>query len=244
MNTKIIEIYTSLYQQGPGSDKETKAALACVNNFLPAAPAVADFGCGTGRSTLVLAEALRDGYVTAVDNVQEFCAALRQTVASKGLGERVRVVESDMREISIDDGSLDLVWSEGAAYAIGFGEALWRWSAFLKTGGFCVVSECEWIRDDAPEEVRKYWADKYEGMRSAGRNKEKIRDLGLEIIDRRVLPEECWSAYYGQLLALLQADSSKEVVEYKEGVLEEQRIRERYGQYFGYSLYIMRKPRA
>ena len=36
---------------------------------------------------------------------------------------------------------IDLLWSEGAAYNIGFENALISWSASKNTGGFAVLSE-------------------------------------------------------------------------------------------------------
>ena len=43
----------------------------------------------------------------------------------------------------------DLLWSEGAAYNIGFANALATWATAIDPGGFA-VGELSWIREEAP----------------------------------------------------------------------------------------------
>ena len=47
----------------------------------------------------------------------------------------------DMRDIPTVFQQVDLLWSEGAAYYIGFASALAKWWAAIRSGGFLVVSE-------------------------------------------------------------------------------------------------------
>jgi ribosomal protein L11 methylase PrmA len=61
----FFTLYRGLPRQGPGSDACTREALKRLPT-LPASPRVVDVGCGSGRQTLVLAEALRTR-ILAVD---------------------------------------------------------------------------------------------------------------------------------------------------------------------------------
>src|SRR5262245_9271334 len=60
MDEAILRLFAGLPLQGPGADPETIRVLRSVMSDLPARPVVADFGCGTGRSSLALAAALQE----------------------------------------------------------------------------------------------------------------------------------------------------------------------------------------
>ena len=62
---------------------------------MPAKPAVADLGCGTGRSTLFLAERLGTR-VTAVELAGRFCERLAERAEQRGLSALVDVRCGDM----------------------------------------------------------------------------------------------------------------------------------------------------
>jgi 2-polyprenyl-3-methyl-5-hydroxy-6-metoxy-1,4-benzoquinol methylase len=71
----IIDLHKSANRQGPGGDEETEKAidLACIDRN--ASLKIADIGCGTGASTLVLARSL-NAEITAVDLFQDFLDVL------------------------------------------------------------------------------------------------------------------------------------------------------------------------
>ncbi len=48
-----------------------------------------------------------------------------------------------------------MLWSEGAAYNIGFSNALATWAPALIPDGFGVVSELSWLKEQAPDAVRQ-----------------------------------------------------------------------------------------
>lgn len=56
---------------------------------------------------------------------------------------------------------LDLIWSEGAIYNIGFEYGLNLWRSFLKKGGYIAVSEVSWFTDERPAEINDFWMDAY-----------------------------------------------------------------------------------
>jgi hypothetical protein len=44
-----------------------------------------------------------------------------------------------MEDLHLEASSLDLIWSEGAIYNMGFEKGLQSWHQFLKTGGYIAV---------------------------------------------------------------------------------------------------------
>jgi cyclopropane fatty-acyl-phospholipid synthase-like methyltransferase len=90
----FFRLFEGLPRQGPGSDACTRAALRRLPE-LPAAPRVLDLGCGSGRSALVLADALRTK-VIAVDNHQPFLEQLRASARARGLDELIEARCADM----------------------------------------------------------------------------------------------------------------------------------------------------
>lgn len=108
---------------GPGSDADTRAVL----RPLPSARfrTVIDAGCGTGRQTMVLASELQTT-IHAVDNYAPFLPHLNRRAAEAGIEHLVKTHCMDMADIPAVFRGIDLLWSEGAAYSIGFADALRR----------------------------------------------------------------------------------------------------------------------
>ena len=75
---------------------------------------------------------------------------------------------------------IDLLWSEGAAYNIGFPHALKTCHSAVKSGGLAVVSELAWLRDNVPAEVREFFQAGYPDMRSADENRSVAEDARLQ----------------------------------------------------------------
>ncbi|MCA1755725.1 MAG: class I SAM-dependent methyltransferase, partial [Spirochaeta sp.] len=103
------EVYGSLPRQGPGNRASAVKALAMCGQ-LPAPAAVLDLGCGVGGQTLQLAE-LVSGHITALDSHAPAIESLKQSVAERGLTERVSAVVGDMAHPGQKQESFDLIWS-------------------------------------------------------------------------------------------------------------------------------------
>lgn len=71
----LVDLQLGGVRQGPGSEAATRRAIELAGLRGRADLAVADLGCGTGASTLVLAGQL-DATITAVDLVPAFLARL------------------------------------------------------------------------------------------------------------------------------------------------------------------------
>ena len=122
----LIDLHKDGHRQGPGGDAQTELALdiAMVDRTAPLK--VADIGCGTGASTLVLARLL-NARITAVDFIQDFLTLLRERAENAGVAERISTLACSMDSLPFADEDLDIIWSEGAIYNIGFKKGVTEW---------------------------------------------------------------------------------------------------------------------
>ena len=67
-------------------------------------------------------------------------------------------------------GSIDLLWSEGAAYSISFEGALKAWRPFLTHNGYAVISEMSYFTDEVSDVVARYMEKVYLGIRTEAGN--------------------------------------------------------------------------
>jgi len=244
MDNAILRRFSELPLQGPGSDSETIRVLRLVASELSSKPIIADFGCGTGRSTLVLAETVKAATITALDTASVFIDVLRTRVQDLGLDSRVRPVVGNMLSPPIAPRTLDLVGSEGTAYAVGLAAALQVWQPLIHDEGRCVVSECEWLSGDRPPSVEAFWRENYPDMGDRDENVRRAQAAGFEVLATHVLSDEGWDAYYGALTSAL-ATVPKGTIQpwFASGIAREIEIR-RLGQHcFGYVFYVLRPRR-
>jgi trans-aconitate methyltransferase len=187
-------LFGGMEKLGPGGDEHTLHML----RRLPARrfDVVVDAGCGTGRQTLALARELGT-LVHAVDSHEPFLRDLERRAAQAGLGDLVRTHCMDMREIPAAFGRIDLLWSEGAAYNIGFTNALETWAPAL---GLAVVSELAWLHDAIPDAARDFFSAGYPDMRGVDANVAAAEAAGYEVLETYTLPAEAWvDGYYDVL---------------------------------------------
>lgn len=195
--SRIHDFFARLPRQSPGSAEDTLAALGHLPGLPPGAR-VADFGCGTGAATLTLAERL-GGPVLALDSAPGLLARLRQQAAARGLLARIEAVVADMANPPVREASLDLLWSEGAAYLVGFDAALARWRPLLRPTGFAVVSECSWLVPNPGLRSRTFWYAAYPAMRTVLENIERAEGAGYELLATHILPPDRWTEYAASL---------------------------------------------
>jgi SAM-dependent methyltransferase len=137
-------LFDDMDKLGPGDDSLSLYVLRSLpeHRF----EVVVDAGCGAGRQTLVLADELKTR-IHAVDSYQPFLDRLLQRAQEKGLAQLVRAHRIDIEDIPSVFPTIDLLWAEGAAYNIGFANALATWANAIRPNGFAVVSELCWLRD-------------------------------------------------------------------------------------------------
>jgi serine/threonine-protein kinase HipA len=110
----LIELHRGLERQGPGDTDYSNYIISQLPD-LPSNLSIADIGCGAGAGALILADKFR-ARVRAVDFSREFLDELEDRAKQRGLERLVEIIECDMGDLDWEPGSLDLLWSEGAAY--------------------------------------------------------------------------------------------------------------------------------
>jgi hypothetical protein len=106
----------------------------------------------------------------------------------------------DMKDIPGVFQHIDLLWSEGAAYNIGFSNALTIWASAINRGGFAVVSELSWLRDQVPDAVREFFLSGYPDMQSIQQNLVVAENAGYVVLTTYTLPKDAWVEGYYDLL--------------------------------------------
>jgi len=161
---------------------------------------VVDAGCGAGRQTFVLADELKTP-IHAVDSYQPFLDRLIHRAKEKGLAELMRTHCMDMKDIPTVFPTIDLLWAEGAAYNIGFANALTTWAKAIRPDGFAVVSELCWLRENKiPDAAKEFFRSGYPEMQSVEQNIQTAEEAGYELFNTYTLPKPTWVKDYYDIL--------------------------------------------
>jgi SAM-dependent methyltransferase len=242
----LIDMHKHQKRQGPGGEPETQKAmdLANLQNTVPLR--IADIGCGTGASTLQLAQSL-DAEITAVDFLPEFIEMLQENAEAAGVSDKIKPLACSMEELPFDENEFDVLWSEGAIYNMGFEKGVREWRRFLKPGGILVVSEITWLTNSRSPELQQHWDGQYPEMAMASEKISVLESNGYMPIGYFVLPEHCWLENYYQPLQdgfpdfLARNDNSASATSLVEAEKEEIALYEAQKSCYGYGMYVARK---
>lgn len=186
----ICEYFSLIERQGPGSNEVTIKALSFIDG-LSTESRFADLGCGTGGQTMVLAQHA-PGNITGIDLFPTFIDLFNANAQKHNLHNRVKGVVGSMDNIPFQEEELDVIWSEGAIYNIGFERGLNEWRKFLKTGGYVAVSEASWFTNERPEEIEQFWKEAYPGIDTIPNKAAIMQNAGYVPVATFILPENCW----------------------------------------------------
>ncbi|MGD6851036.1 MAG: class I SAM-dependent methyltransferase [Candidatus Bathyarchaeia archaeon] len=246
----FYEVHSGLPREGPGSNESTQRAFKTLKN-LPTKPRILDIGCGPGMQTIELAK-LSSGQIEAVDNHQPFLDQLNSSAKKEGLSDKIKTVKGDMFYLKYEKDSFDIVWCEGAIFIIGFEKGLCEWRPLLKNGGYMVVSELSFFREDLPQELAVYMKEMYAGLegseaRSVEANLETAKEISFKVVDSFALPKSgWWDNYYLPIEAKLPQLKAKhkdepEAMQYLAGEEREIEMYRKYSDYYGYAFYVLQK---
>jgi len=239
----IDRMFLDTPQLGPGSDAQTRKVLSLLRrtDF----STVLDVGCGSGRQTRVLAAEL-DAVIDAVELRQPFLDELKERATQAGVAERIRPHQLDMAALATRFSNVDLLWSEGAAYSIGFANALETWHDVMAHGGLLALSELTWLSAEPPEIARAFFEEGYPDMRDIAGNIEHCERAGYRVLTTHELPAECWGAGFYDVLGPrareLAQDADPVLSAYAASMLEEIDVFERAEGSFGYVFYVLERP--
>ena len=243
----LIDLHKQSHRQGPGGDAETELALSLAMIDRAAPLLIADIGCGTGASSLLLARLLSAAQIRAVDFIQEFLDVLKERAESIGVADRISTLAYSMDNLPFADEELDVIWSEGAIYNIGFEKGVAEWGRYLKAGGLLVASEITWITDSRPPEIQNHWDSEYPEIDLASAKIRVLEKHGYSPVGYFVLPEHCWTdQYYRPMQARFEeflnrnanSEGARAIVAAEQREIE---LLETYKDYVSYGMYVAKK---
>lgn len=241
----ICEYFSNVERQGPGSPEVTIKALSFIDS-LTSESRIADLGCGTGGQTMVLAQHA-PGHITGIDLFPTFIDMFNLNADKLNLRGRVEGVVGSMDNLLFREEELDLIWSEGAIYNIGFEKGLAEWRKFLKRGGYVAVSEASWFTEERPAEIDKFWMDAYPEIDTIPNKVAQMQKAGYIPVATFILPENCWTDNFYAPQAIVQDTflkkypGNKTAEEFIENMRIETQMYNKYKEYYGYVFYIGKK---
>jgi len=242
----LIDFHLDAERQGPGSSSDTLGALNLINIEKKKTLKVADIGCGSGAQTITLAQNI-EGQIIAVDLFPEFLAKLNSRAKDLGLQEKIITLEKSMDDLPFGKDELDIIWSEGAIYIIGFETGIKKWKDYLKPGGYIAVSEITWITNSRPKEIEEYWNNECPEIDIASNKIKILEENGFSPVGYFILPQYSWIENYYKPMEdrfddfLKKHDNSEIAKNIVDNEREEIRKYKKYRDYFSYGFYIAKK---
>lgn len=241
----IVDYYSTTKRQGPGSPEITIKAFDFIDN-LSDQSVIADVGCGTGGQTMVLAQNT-PAKVRGLDLFPVFIDKFNENAKQLGFQDRVKGEIGSMDALPYNDEEIDLMWSEGAIYNIGFERGLKEWRKFIKTGGYIAVSEVSWFTNERPAEIEEFWMDAYPEIDTIPNKLQQMQDAGYVPVASFILPEECWTKHFyepqteAEKIFLKKHEGNIAAKEFVANQRHEMDLYYKYKQYYGYAFYIGKK---
>lgn len=241
----ICEYFSSINRQGPGSPEATIKALSFIENLNENA-VIADIGCGTGSQTLVLANNTQ-AKIFGIDLFPKFIEIFNENFNQKKLSQRVNGIVGTMENLPFRENELDVIWSEGAIYNIGFERGLKEWKKFLKANGYLAVTEVSWFTEKRPQEIQDFWMDAYPEIDTISNKIYKIQKAGYIPVASFILSENCWEENFYAPQVAAQEDFLKKYADnemiksFIENMRHEANMYSKYKNFYGYVFYIAKK---
>ena len=241
----ICDYFSHTERQGPGSPEATLKALSFIDNLTDSS-LIADLGCGTGGQSMVLAQHT-PGHLTGLDLFPGFIDRFNAQALKFNLQDRVRGIVGSMHHLPFGKESLDLIWSEGAIYHMGFERGLKEWRKFLKTGGYIAVTEASWFTGERPAEIHDFWMNAYPEIDTIPNQIDRVQKTGYVPVAHFILPTTCWTEHFyaplktAREIFLQQHAGEKAAEAFIASELYEESLYHKYKAFYGYTFFIAKK---
>lgn len=233
----FLKIFETVDRWGPGSESDTLRALSLVpqpvNNIL-------EIGCGKGLATLVLAQNT-SANIIAVDNEQSALDHLNSCLERDGLNSRVKTLCTSMTDMSLENQSFDLIWTENSAYIMGVENAISSWKPLIKNAGILMLSDLVWLTEDPSKAPKEFWDKEYPDMQSVVTRNAQFENSGYELLSSFTISHSSWENYYDPLSK--RADELRTIMPNSAALEDLQREIDIYKNYigeFGYQMFILK----
>ncbi|MFT3852031.1 MAG: class I SAM-dependent methyltransferase [Ilumatobacteraceae bacterium] len=140
-NAALLAVLTSIRDRGAIGEASLPDAIAHAERFvglLPDGTAVADLGSGGGLPGLVIAVRRSDLRLTLIERRASRADLLRRAVVRLDLGERVDVLDADVRNVARDGRVFDAVTARSFAAPLVFAQLA---APLCRADGLALVSE-------------------------------------------------------------------------------------------------------
>ena len=237
----IYDYFSNTQRQGPGSPEITLKALSFIDGLTENSN-IADIGCGTGGQTMVLAKNT-EGKITGIEIWPDFIKQFNLNFQNQHLQDRVKGIVGNMEDLPFQKEELDLIWSEGAIYNMGFKRGLKEWRKFLKKGGYIAVTENTWFTEKRPDAIHDFWQMAYPEIDTIPNKMAQMQKAGYRLVAAFVLPENAWTDYYARQPQMqesfLKKHAGKKIAEdFTNYQRYEAELYSKYKAYYGYVFYI------
>ena len=242
----LIDLHRDGERQGPGNVSDTRLSVTLSGLSGATDLRIADLGCGTGASALILAQEL-DATITAVDICEDFLRVLKSRAERKGLADRITTVAASIDALPFEQASFDAIWSEGAIYNVGFAKGIKSLRRFLKPGGVLAVSELTWLTYQRPPELQEHWMQEYPEVDTASAKMALLEQCGYTPVGYFALSKQSWlESYYRPMQRrfddfLSRHDSSETARTIVEAEKKEIDLYERYSAFVSYGYYVSKR---
>ncbi len=187
------------------------------------------------------------GNITGVDLFPKFINLFNQNASRLKLQDRVKGIVQNMDNLPFQENELDLIWSEGAIYNIGFERGLKEWRKFLKPEGYIAVSEASWFTNERPAEIEEFWQDAYPGIDTISNKVAQMEDAGYMPVASFILPENCWTKNFyephssADKVFLKKHAGDKSAKDFITNQRHEMKLYYKYKAFYGYVFYVGKK---
>ncbi len=187
----IYDFFSTTERQGPGNEEETLKALSFITGLTEKSK-IADIGCGTGGQTMTLGKNT-SCEIIGMDVWEDFIDTFNRNSLNHHLQDRVKGIVGNMENLPFAEEELDLIWSEGSIYNIGFERGINEWRKFLKMGGYIAITENTWFSEERPDEIHEFWQKTYPEIDTIPNKVAQMQKAGY-------LPVATYMLRYGQTI--------------------------------------------